>query len=114
MQPEEHLVLVIQVVMVRLVIIVAQVHLHTWASASEVRAHLSATGLVSYNNSTGVTRTTADNYTSWTVETDTGSTLITSGEKLTILGGTNINVTNSKNTLTIMIQQILHRTLVLV
>ena len=77
---------------------------YTGPSASEVRAHLSATGLVSYNNSTGVISTTADNYTSWTVETDTGSgqaEAITSGEKLTILGGTNINVTNSGNTITI-------------
>ena len=77
---------------------------YTGPSASEVRAHLSATGLVSYNNSTGVISTTADNYTSWTIETDTGSgqaEAITSGEKLTITGGTNINVTNSGNTITI-------------
>jgi len=71
---------------------------------SQVRGKISGTGLISYDNSTGVISTTADNYGSFTVKTDTGNAgaeAISSGETLTIEGGTNITVTNTGNTVTI-------------
>ena len=71
---------------------------------SQVRGKVSGTGLISYDNSTGVISTTADNFGSFTVKTDTGNAgaeAISSGETLTIEGGTNITVTNTGNTVTI-------------
>jgi len=71
---------------------------------SQVRGKVSGTGLISYNSTTGVISTTADNYGSFTVKTDTGNAgaeAISSGETLTIEGGTNITVTNTGNTVTI-------------
>ena len=71
---------------------------------SQVRGKISGTGLISYNNSTGVISTTADNFGSFTVKTDTGNAgaeAISSGETLTFVGGTNTTVTNSGNTITI-------------
>jgi hypothetical protein len=73
-------------------------------SDAQVRGKISGTGLISYNSSTGVISTTADNYSSFTVQTDTGSggaEAISSGETLTFVGGTNTTVTNSGNTITI-------------
>ena len=75
---------------------------YTGPSASEVRAHLSASGLISYNSGTGAFSTTADNYAGWGVTTDSaGTETITSGETLSILGGTGVDVTHSGNTITI-------------
>ena len=71
---------------------------------SQVRGKVSGTGLISYDNSTGVISTTADNFGSFTVKTDTGNAgaeAISSGETLTFTGGTNITVTNTGNTVTI-------------
>ena len=73
-------------------------------TAAQVRGNLSATGLVAYNSSTGAITTTADNYSSFTVRTDTGvggDEAISSGETLSFVGGTNITVTNTGNTVTI-------------
>ena len=73
-------------------------------SDSQVRGKLSGTGLIGYNTSTGVISTTADNYSSFSVETDSGSgsrEAISSGEILTFVGGTNTTVTNTGNTITI-------------
>jgi len=73
-------------------------------TAAQVRSNLSATGLVAYNSSTGAITTTADNYSSFTVRTDTGvggDEAISSGEVLSFVGGTNITVTNTGNTVTI-------------
>jgi len=78
---------------------------YTGPSAAEVRAHISGTGLISYSNTTGVISTTADNYGSWTVQTDSGvgaAKTISSSETLTIQGGTNITVTNTGNVITIV------------
>jgi hypothetical protein len=75
---------------------------YTGPSASEVRAHLSGTGLVGYDSGTGVISTTADNYSNWGFTTDSaGTESITSGETVTISGGTGIDVTHSGNTITI-------------
>ena len=77
---------------------------YTGPSASEVRAKLGATGLLSYNSTTGVFSTSADNYNGWVVGTDSGAgaqDLILSGELVTIQGGTNITVTNTGNVITI-------------
>ena len=73
-------------------------------TAAQVRANMSGTGLIGYNSSTGVISTTADNYSSFTVRTDSGSgqdEAISSGEVLTFVGGTNTTVTNVGNTITI-------------
>ena len=75
---------------------------YTGPSASEVRAHLSGTGLIGYNSGTGVISTTADNYSSWQFTTDSaGNESVTSGETVTISGGTGVDVTHSGNTITI-------------
>ena len=73
---------------------------YTGPSASEVRAHFSAgTGI---NISSGEISTTADNYSSWGFTTDSaGTESVTSGETVTISGGTGIDVTHSGNTITI-------------
>jgi len=75
---------------------------YTGPSASEVRAHLSGTGLIGYDSGTGVISTTADNYSSWEFTTDSsGTESVTSGETVTISGGTGVDVTHSGNTITI-------------
>ena len=74
------------------------------ADQSYIRGSISASGLVSYNSTTGAITTTADNYASWTVQTESGagaSAPITSGDSLILTGGTNITVTNSGDTVTI-------------
>ena len=71
---------------------------------AQIRGLFSASGLLSYNASIGAFTTTADNYGSWIVQTDSGSGAaesITSGEKLTIQSGTGISVTNTGNVITI-------------
>ena len=75
---------------------------YTGPSASEVRAHLSGTGLIDYNSGTGAISTTADNYSNWGFTTDSaGTESVTSGETVTISGGTGVDVTHSGNTITI-------------
>ena len=71
---------------------------------AQIRGLFSASGLLSYNASIGAFTTSADNYGSWTVQTDSGAGAaesITSGEKLTIQSGTGISVTNTGNVITI-------------
>ena len=68
----------------------------------QIRNLISGTGLISYNNSNGQISTTADNYSSWGFTTDSaGTESVTSGETVTISGGTGIDVTHSGNTITI-------------
>jgi len=75
---------------------------YTGPSASETRAHISGTGLIGYNSGTGVISTSADNYSSWGFTTDSaGTESVTSGETITISGGTGVDVTHSGNTITI-------------
>jgi len=72
---------------------------------SQIRTLFSGSGLISYDSGTGAITTTADNYGSWTVQTDSGigaAENISSSEKLTIQGGTNITVTNTGNVITIV------------
>jgi hypothetical protein len=71
----------------------------------QIRGLFSGSGLISYDSGTGAITTTADNYGSWTVQTDSGvgaAENISSSEKLTIQGGTNITVTNTGNVITIV------------
>ena len=73
-------------------------------SDAQIRTLISSTGLIAYNNSTGVISTTADNYGSWSVQTDTGvgsRANVISGNTVIVQGGTGITVTNSGTTLTI-------------
>jgi len=73
---------------------------YTGPSASEVRSHISGTGLINF--SSGVISTTADNYGSWQFTTDSaGNEAISSDELLTFEGGTGVDVTHSGNTITI-------------
>ena len=76
---------------------------YTGPSASEVRAHFSASGTeLSYNSGTGAFTSTADNYGSWDFDTDTGSAQsVSSGGTVNILGGTGIDVTHSGSTITV-------------
>lgn len=77
---------------------------YTGPSAADTRAHFSASGLLSYNSSTGAFSTSADNYGNWNFRTDSGAgsqESVTSNETISILGGTNITVTNSGGTITI-------------
>ena len=71
---------------------------------SQIRTLFSGSGLITYNSANGSITTSADNYSSWTVQTDSGAgaaEAITSGEKLTIQSGTGITVTNAGNVITI-------------
>jgi hypothetical protein len=72
---------------------------------SQIRTLFSGSGLITYNSANGSITTSADNYGSWTVQTDSGvgaAENISSAEKLTIQGGTNITVTNTGNVITIV------------
>ena len=71
---------------------------------AQIRGLFSGSGLITYNSANGSITTSADNYSSWTVQTDSGAgaaEAITSGEKLTIQSGTGITVTNTGNVITI-------------
>jgi len=71
-------------------------------SQSTIRGLLSGAGLINYNSTTGEISTTADNYSSWNIATESNvDHSVTSGETLTIQGGTNITVTNVGNVVTI-------------
>ena len=74
---------------------------YTGPSANSIRGLLSGTGLITYNNTTGVISTTADNYSSWNYATQNSNHTVTSGDTVTIQGGTNITVTNAGNVITI-------------
>ena len=74
----------------------------TQRTNSQVRNLVSGTGLIGYNSSTGVISTTADNYASWTFNTDSGTPeTVTSGDTVTFTAGTGIDVTHSGDTITI-------------
>ena len=76
---------------------------YTGPSASEVRAHIGASGLIAYDSGTGIISTSADNYTSWSFDTDSSSPeAVTSGETVTIQGGSGIDVTHSGNVITVI------------
>jgi hypothetical protein len=71
---------------------------------SQIRTLFSGSGLITYNSANGSITTSADNYGSWTVQTDSGvgaAESISSSEKLTIQSGTGITVTNTGNVITI-------------
>ena len=74
----------------------------TQRTDAQVRGLVSGTGLVGYNASTGVISTTADNYSSWSFDTDSGSPeTVTSGDTVTFTAGTGIDVTHLGDTITI-------------
>ena len=71
-------------------------------SDAAIRGLISASGLVSYSSGTGAITTTADNYANWQYTTDSaGNESVTSGELITISGGSGIDVTHSGSTITI-------------
>ena len=74
----------------------------TQRTNAQVRNLVSGTGLIGYNSSTGVISTTADNYASWTFNTDSGTPeTVTSGDTVTFTAGTGIDVTHTGDTITI-------------
>ena len=78
---------------------------YSGVSQSQIRGQFSAPGadLLSYDSGTGAFTSTADNYASWSFDTDTGSAeTVTSGETVTITGGTGIGVTHSGNAINII------------
>ena len=79
-----------------------QLHSFTSKNRFLVRGLVSGTGPVSYDNSTGVISTTADNYSSWLYTTESaGNESDLSGELITFSGGAGIDVTHSGSTITI-------------
>jgi len=67
-----------------------------------IRGAFSASGLLSYNSSTGAFTTTADNYASWKFTTGSaGNVDISSNELLTFSGGSGISVSHSGSAITI-------------
>ena len=77
---------------------------YSGVSQSQIRGEFSASGsTLSYDNSTGVFTSTADNFGNWKFDTETGSAeTVTSGETVTITGGTGIDVTHSGNAISIV------------
>ena len=74
-------------------------------STSDIRNQFSGTGLILYNPATGIINTSADNYDSWSFITNDGTgqeETVSSQERVSILGGTGINVTNAGNVITIV------------
>ena len=77
---------------------------YTGTSNSDVRGLFTGTGLINVNSTTGVISTTADNYSSWSVQTDSGAgakTAVSSGHTLTITGTNGVTVTNTGNAVSI-------------
>jgi hypothetical protein len=75
---------------------------YTGVSVSQIRSQLSGTGLISYNTGTGVISTSADNYGSWSYQTDTGGTqTVASGDVVEFQGNNGILVTNSGGVITV-------------
>jgi len=74
----------------------------TQRTEQQTRELLSNTGLIGYNNSTGVISTTADNYANWNIDADnTNASGVGSGVTMKIAGGTGITTTVSGTTVTI-------------
>ena len=74
-------------------------------STSDIRNEFSATSLLSYDPLTGNFSTSADNYSSWKFITNDGpgqEETVSSQERVSILGGTGISVTNAGNVITIV------------
>ena len=77
---------------------------YSGVSQSQIRGEFSASGsTLSYDNGTGVFTSTADNFGNWKFDTESGSAeTVTSGETVTITGGTGIDVTHSGNAISIV------------
>ena len=77
---------------------------YSGVSQSQIRGQFSASGsTLSYDSGTGAFTSSADNYSSWSFDTETGSAeTVTSGEEVTFTGGTGIDVTHSGNAITIV------------
>ena len=74
-------------------------------SSSDIRNQFNGVGLIGYDPSTGEISTSADQYIEWTFITDDGigqEQAVNSQERVTIQGGTGINVTNAGNVITIV------------
>ena len=73
------------------------------ADQSEIRGLFSPSGsTLSYDSGTGIFTSTADNYSSWSFDTSSGSAeTVTSGETVIFNAGTGIDISHSNNTITI-------------
>jgi len=78
---------------------------YSGVSQSQIRSEFSASGTtLSYDSGTGVFTSTADNYSNWKFDTDTGSAVtMASGNTVTINGSAGIDVTHNVSTKTITI-----------
>ena len=77
---------------------------YSGVSQAQIRGEFNASGsTLSYDSGTGVFTSTADNFGNWKFDTESGSAeTVTSGETVTITGGTGIDVTHSGNAINIV------------
>ena len=77
---------------------------YSGVSQSQIRGEFNASGsTLSYDSGTGTFTSTADNYTSWSFNTETGSgPSVISGQEVTFTGGAGIDVTHTGNTITVV------------
>jgi len=77
---------------------------YSGVSQSQIRGEFNASGsTLSYDSGTGTFTSTADNYTSWSFNTETGSgPTVISGQEVTFTGGAGIDVTHTGNTITVV------------
>ena len=76
---------------------------YSGVSASQIRSEFSASGsTLSYDNSTGVFTSTADNYSSWSFVTPTtGNETVSSGDLVTFQAGAGIGISNTGKVISI-------------
>jgi hypothetical protein len=77
---------------------------YSGVSQSQIRGEFSASGTtLSYDSGTGVFTSSADNYSNWKFDTESGNVeTVTSGEIVTFTGGTGIDITHSGNAISIV------------
>jgi len=77
---------------------------YSGVSQTQIRSEFSASGTtLSYDSGTGVFTSSADNYSNWKFDTESGSPYtVSSAEQITFNGGTGIDITHSGNTISIV------------
>ena len=83
------------------VVTIASTDTNTQLSTAQVRSKISGTGLISYNSSTGVISTTANNYSMGVGINDGEATDVSSGGSINIKAGSNVTVTQDGTTVSI-------------
>ena len=77
---------------------------YSGVSQTQIRSEFSASGTtLSYDSGTGVFTSSADNYSNWKFDTESGSPYtVSSTEQITFNGGAGIDITHSGNTISIV------------